>query len=116
LRLHSGHVFLSFDVGPAAGTRESRFGASSGRGPVADLDPKEEEMASPTCPTCGAEIDPPRGHPDSLAGKIDCPGCGRPLHWFIDDRIAGKWIIDETVEGQRRMAEGPGGLESPTSA
>jgi hypothetical protein len=73
-------------------------------------------MAGPTCPTCGAEIDPPRGHSDSLAGKIDCPGCGRPLNWFIDDRIAGKWIIDETAEGQRRMAEGPGGLESPTSA
>jgi hypothetical protein len=61
----------------------------------------------PTCPVCDAEVAAPTDSSESLESAVDCPGCGRPLTWFADDRIEGKWIIDEVAEGRRRMAEGP---------
>jgi hypothetical protein len=72
-------------------------------------------MAGPTCPLCDAEIPAPNDHPASLEDNVECPGCGRPLTWFFDDRTAGKWIVDEIAEGRRRMTEGPGDVESPTA-
>jgi endogenous inhibitor of DNA gyrase (YacG/DUF329 family) len=63
-------------------------------------------MPSPTCPRCGAEVAAPIDPSESLERTVDCQKCGRPLTWFTDDRIEGKWIIDEAAEGRRRMAEG----------
>jgi hypothetical protein len=63
-------------------------------------------MPSPTCPICGAEVAAPTDPSESLEYTVDCLKCGRPLTWFTDDRIEGKWIIDEAAEGRRRMAEG----------
>lgn len=62
---------------------------------------------------CGAEVEAPQDAPDSLEGNAECSGCGRPLTWFFDDRAGGKWIVDEGAEGRRRMAEGPGDVDSP---
>jgi hypothetical protein len=70
-------------------------------------------MSDLTCPLCDAEVAAPRGDPDSLEGNVECPGCGRPLTWYSDDREGGKWIVDEGEEGRRRMAEGPGDVDSP---
>jgi hypothetical protein len=70
-------------------------------------------MASPICPICDAEIGPPPDHPDSLEDNLECPGCGRPLTWFVDERSGDRWILDEGAEGRRRMDEGPGDVDSP---
>jgi hypothetical protein len=60
-----------------------------------------------TCPICDATIGAPTDRRESLESTVDCRGCGRPLTWFADGRIEGKWILDEAAEGRRRMAEGP---------
>jgi hypothetical protein len=65
---------------------------------------------------CGAEIGAPKDHSESLENSAECPGCERPLTWFFDDRTGGKWIVDEGAEGRRRMAEGPGDVDSPAAA
>jgi endogenous inhibitor of DNA gyrase (YacG/DUF329 family) len=65
-------------------------------------------MSEPACPLCGAPIEVPTGTAESLEENVDCPGCGRPLTWFVDDQATGRWIVDEAVEGRRRMTEGPG--------
>jgi hypothetical protein len=72
-------------------------------------------MSGLDCPICGAAIGAPADHPDSLEDNVECPACGRPLTWFVDDRAGEKWIVDEEAEGRRRMAEGPGGVDSPAS-
>jgi hypothetical protein len=72
-------------------------------------------MANPTCPICDAGIAPPSDDPDSLEKNVECPGCGRPLTWFFDDRGGGKWIVDEGAEARRRMNEGPGDVDSPAA-
>ncbi|HEX4730267.1 MAG TPA: hypothetical protein VH299_03305 [Solirubrobacterales bacterium] len=72
-------------------------------------------MPEPICPFCKAEVAPPDGHPESLEGNVDCPGCGRPLTWFFDEKTGGKWTHDEEAEGRRRMEEGPGDVDSPVA-
>jgi endogenous inhibitor of DNA gyrase (YacG/DUF329 family) len=66
----------------------------------------------PTCPICDAAVAPANDGPDSLKDNVECPGCGRPLTWFWEDRVGGRWILDEGAEGRRRLAEGPD-VESP---
>jgi hypothetical protein len=73
------------------------------------------KVPDPTCPICDAAVVAPKDDPDSLEHDVECPGCGRPLTWFCDDRIGGKWILDEGAEGRRRLAEGPGGVDSPAT-
>jgi hypothetical protein len=72
-------------------------------------------MTESGCPHCDASIAAPRDRAGSLEDSIECPGCGRSLTWFFDDRVGGRWILDEAAEGRRRMAEGPGGVESPAT-
>jgi hypothetical protein len=72
-------------------------------------------MPEPICPFCKAEVAPPDDHPESLGGSVECPGCGRPLTWFFDEKTGGKWTHDEGAEGRRRMEEGPGDVDSPVA-
>ena len=72
-------------------------------------------MSGPSCPTCDAEVAAPRDDRESLESAVECPQCGRPLTWFFDDRTGGRWIIDEGEEGRRRLAEGPGEVDSPAA-
>jgi hypothetical protein len=64
---------------------------------------------------CDAEVGAPKDDQESLENSAECPACGRPLTWFFDDRTGGKWIVDEEAEGRRRMAEGPGDVDSPAA-
>jgi endogenous inhibitor of DNA gyrase (YacG/DUF329 family) len=73
-------------------------------------------MSGQACPTCGAVVEAPKDEPESLEGSVECPACGRPLTWYFDDRTGGRWIIDEGAEGRRRLAEGPGDVDSPAAA
>jgi hypothetical protein len=72
-------------------------------------------MPEPACPFCDASIEPPTGRSESLEDTVGCPGCGRPLTWFVDDQAEGRWIVDEGAEGRRRMTEGPGDIDSPAA-
>jgi hypothetical protein len=53
-------------------------------------------LVEPTCPSCGASPGAPADRSESL-------------------EVGGKWILDEAAEGRRRMAEGPGDVESPAT-
>ncbi|HEX3362099.1 MAG TPA: hypothetical protein VHS74_13985 [Solirubrobacterales bacterium] len=61
------------------------------------------------------EVAAPADPSESLESTVDCQECGRPLTWFTDDRIEGKWILDEAAEGRRRMAEGSADGSLPTA-
>lgn len=70
-------------------------------------------MSGPTCPICDTALAAPKDDPETLELNLECPRCRRPLTWFCDDRVDGRWIIDEAAEGRLRMAQGLGDVESP---
>jgi hypothetical protein len=72
-------------------------------------------MRGPICPFCKIEIAPPKEDAESLGDNLECPACDRPLTWFFDEKTGGKWTHDEGAEGQRRMEEGPGDVDSPVA-
>lgn len=66
-------------------------------------------MAQGNCPSCGAYIPSPiAAHGmlrEAMHSNRACPKCKRPLIWFTERELAGKWLIDDAEEQRQKRSD-----------